>query len=404
MKYSKEDDDKFRCEILEYMFTYEKNDILLSRKRNKNKGFYRVRCKYCKREMDIRSDHKIKICPKCCQCYENSFAYHIEVELEEDINKYWDWEKNNELGLNPYYISKKTDMFKIWIKCDKKNYHKSYETTCWCFTSNNRCPYCINKKLNYFDSVGFLYHQLSKSIVEDKRNNLTWEDMYKLTPHTGKKFFTKCTNCQSESDKKISLDALSRRITNGCEKCSDRVSTCEKFIINILKYLGVDFIVQYSPKWANNKKYDFYIPSMNIVIETHGRQHYENAMKWCSLEYQKENDKYKKELALKNGIEKYIVIDCSHSSLSWLKDNTIEQLKDIFDLNNIDWNDIYIKSLRNNVAESCRLWNKGYNTYDIAKILNIAQATVWRYLEKGKEFNLCDYNIEESFKRKRRRG
>lgn len=35
MKYSKEDDDKFKCEILEYMFTYEKNDILLSRKRRR---------------------------------------------------------------------------------------------------------------------------------------------------------------------------------------------------------------------------------------------------------------------------------------------------------------------------------------------------------------------------------
>ena len=36
--------------------------------------------------------------------YEESFAYHIEVELGIDLDDIWNWEKNNELGINPYRI------------------------------------------------------------------------------------------------------------------------------------------------------------------------------------------------------------------------------------------------------------------------------------------------------------
>lgn len=403
MEYSKEDDAKFKCEELEYMFTYNKNDILLGKKRLKdNKKFYRVKCKYCKKEIDIRGDYAIKNCPKCCQSYENSFAYHIEIELGENIDKYWDWEKNDKLGLNPYTISKKTDMFKIWIKCNKKGYHGSFETTCYSFVVGHRCPYCTNKSLNYFDSLGFLYHDVSKMIVEDRRNNLIWEDVYKLSPHAKKSFFTKCINCKNESCKKSSLDSITRRTVKGCDKCSDKVSVCEKFIINVLKCVNINFITQYSPEWADKKKYDFYIPSLNMLIETHGRQHYEEAMKWHPLNYQRENDEYKKQLALENGIKSYIVIDCRKNSLEWLRENTIKELKNIFDLNNINWEEIYIKSLRNNLLESCKLWNKGYNTYDISQKLDVSQATINRYLKKGKELGICDYTKNESYKRKRR--
>ena len=38
--------------------------------------------------------------------YEESFAYHIKVELGIDLDNIWNWEKNNELGINPYEIYK----------------------------------------------------------------------------------------------------------------------------------------------------------------------------------------------------------------------------------------------------------------------------------------------------------
>ena len=36
--------------------------------------------------------------------YEKSFAYYIEVELGLSLDDVWNWDKNNELGINPYEI------------------------------------------------------------------------------------------------------------------------------------------------------------------------------------------------------------------------------------------------------------------------------------------------------------
>ena len=33
-------------------------------------------------------------CRYCCNKYENSYAYHIQIELNEPLEKYWDFEKN----------------------------------------------------------------------------------------------------------------------------------------------------------------------------------------------------------------------------------------------------------------------------------------------------------------------
>lgn len=402
MRYLEKDKDKFSNEKFEYLFTYDKNDILLEKMKLNKKGFCRLKCRYCKKEIDVRKDHKIQLCPKCCCNYENSFAFYVKEELKEDLDEYWDWNKNKENGLNPFLIYKKSDAFKIWIKCKEKQYHGSYLTNCYNFSTGQRCPYCINRKLNYFDSLGFLYHKISKAIVNDKRNNVTYEDMYCIAPHSKKAFYIKCEKCGYKSKKRISLDRLVLRINNGCERCSDGISICEKFIINVLTSINVDFFTQYSPKWAGRKRYDFYIPSENMIIETHGLQHYEEVMKWVNLESQQENDKYKKQLAFNNGIEKYIVIDCRKNSLDWLKDNTFKELKNIFDLNDIDWQNIYLKSLRNNLVESCKMWNLGYGISRIAQEFNLTKETVSRYLKKGKELGICDYNKNESCRRRGR--
>ena len=34
----------------------------------------------------------------CCGNYENSFAYHIEIELGLNLDDVWNWRQNNELG------------------------------------------------------------------------------------------------------------------------------------------------------------------------------------------------------------------------------------------------------------------------------------------------------------------
>ena len=176
MHYSEEDKIKIN-DNFNYLFTYDKNDILLEKKilRNERKKYFRIQCEYCKREFDVRSDYKIKKCKYCCNCYENSFAHYLEIELKLNINDVWDFELNNK---NPYLIYKSTHD-KIWIKCSK---HGSYISDPGHFKGDNkrkgtRCPKCANeligidKKFTYeyikeyipdFDVIEF-YENLEKA-------------------------------------------------------------------------------------------------------------------------------------------------------------------------------------------------------------------------------------------------
>ena len=134
-----------------YIGTYKCGEITIDGKCCKSESIIRIRCSYCKTEYDVRlsSFKRGDKCSHCCNEYENSFAYYIQVELGESLNKYWGWEKNE---VNPYLISKATHKHKIWIKCDKIDYYESYETTSHDFYRGRRCPYCDNKKVHPKDS------------------------------------------------------------------------------------------------------------------------------------------------------------------------------------------------------------------------------------------------------------
>ena len=165
----------------------------------------------------------------------------------------------------------------------------------------------------------------------------------------------------------------------------DGISIPEKFMWNVLKELNIEFKTQLNKKdfdWCQNYKYDFYIPSLNMVVETHGGQHYERGFESCNgktLKKEQENDRLKKELALNNNIKNYVVVDCRKSELEWLKENTIKELDRYFNLSNIDWGLVWNNSLKNLVYEVKRLVEEGYNNKQIAEILDINEKTVRNY-------------------------
>lgn len=194
---------------------------------------------------------------------------------------------------------------------------------------------------------------------------------------------------QFESDKTIvknrTYTDFKRGTISNSNEYSDRISIPEKFMINTLKQLNLSFVTQLNKstlKWCENYKYDFYIPSLNMIVETHGEQHYENGFGRCGGRTSKEeqlNDKLKKELALNNNIDNYIIIDCRKSEFDWLKENVIKELNDYFNLSNINWELVWENSLKNLVWEVEKLVNFKYTNEQIAEILNISKHTVMRY-------------------------
>ena len=123
-----------------------------------------------------------------------------------------------------------------------------------------------------------------------------------------------------------------------CKCCGDGVKFPNKFAFNLLEQLGLDFVTEYSPKWIGRKSYDFYIPSLNLILEMDGGFHNkDNKMSGQTKEESREIDDYKDKLAKEHGIE-VVRIDCDYYILTeratYIKQNILNsKLSTLFDLN-----------------------------------------------------------------------
>lgn len=223
------------------------------------------------------------------------------------------------------------------------------------------------------------------------------EDAKKYTSYSKKKITVICPDCGEEKTITISDIYINHSIS--CS-CGDGVSYPEKFMISLLKQLDIKFIKEYTSNWSNNKRYDFYLEDYNIIIETHGEQHYKESNSFMTnLKEQQENDKYKKELAFNNGIDKYIVIDCSKSELEFIKQNILNsELNYLFDLSKIDWLKCEEYALKNIIKEICECYNNNLNIIDIVNKYNLCRCTIRKYLKKGAKLGWCNYDAKKQMK------
>lgn len=219
------------------------------------------------------------------------------------------------------------------------------------------------------------------------------EDAYIHTIMSGKKVKCKCPVCGSE--KYIFINNLSK---HGfvCDKCSDGISYPEKFLMSMLSQLNIEYINQYKIN-GYKYKYDFYLPQYNLIIETHGEQHYTNTFLKTTLKEVQENDLRKKDIALKNNIINYIELNCSKSEMNYIKNSIYNNdfLKNNLDVDNVDWELCHKNSLKNKLIEVCDYWKEHSNdtcVSDVAKLFSIATNTVLKYLHIGTEIGLCHYD------------
>lgn len=190
--------------------------------------------------------------------------------------------------------------------------------------------------------------------------------------------------------------------------CSDGFSYSEKFVYSLLNQLGLEFETQLSKstfEWCNKYRYDFYIPSLNMIIETHGGQHYVESTRGRTLEEEQINDKNKKELALKNGINNYVELNCKESDLNWIKSSILNsKLNDLFDLSMLDWIKCEKVSISSNkVYEICKYWEcvrKEKSTNEISQEFKISRPTMIKYLKQGTKLGWCKYKSRIQIKNK----
>lgn len=379
----------------------------------------------------------------------NILAYKRPDLLEE-----WDWEKNNELGYDPYVLTYGSTK-KVWWSCPKCK--SDYDARISNKVRGRSCPYCSGKKVNHTNSLQTLNPELAKEWHPTKNGELTphdvtcgvsrkvwwvgkcsheWEssvdqrtskntscpycsskkiligfndiwttnpdlakqllnpeDGYKYTHSSNKKVDWKCPSCKTIVKNKSVTTIKNNGLS--CHICSDGISYPEKIVINVLKQLNIAYEFQKTLNNDSKFRYDFYLKDYNMIIETHGGQHYMKnnftSIGGRTLEEEQENDILKEQLAKENGIEHYITIDCRFSEIEWIKKSIIKELKDFFILNYIDWNKSEEYAITSLVVQVCKHFNIGYKISQIVELTNLSDTTVTSYLKRGNKIGLCNY-------------
>ena len=249
---------------------------------------------------------------QCNQC--NSFAqYLINLYGDNALNLYWDYDKNI---LNPWEISYGSNIKKVWLKCQEKDYH-SYDILCYSFVAGNRCLYCASKKVHLLDSLGTLYPQ-----VLDIWSNKNKISPYEYPPKSHQYVYWKCPEGKHE-DYYRSIDS-SNNHNFRCPECNNSKGE-EMISINLINKGFVKISQEEFNKLIDNNKYnknyyipqmkydglvglgngllsyDFYIPKLNHLIEYQGEMH-ERFIRGIhksikDFEKQQEHDRRKKEYA-----------------------------------------------------------------------------------------------------------
>lgn len=191
------------------------------------------------------------------------------------------------------------------------------------------------------------------------------EEGYKYSHGSGKIFEFVCPICGNIIKKR-----MCEAVNNGifCNQCSSSKSYPNRLMYQVLTKLGVDFIDEYSPQWANGKLYDFYFikDGQQYIIEMDGEFHYRSVYK--NVEDVKANDNYKNIMAKENGII-MIRINCNYGRISnrfsYIRNSIISsEFALLYDLSCVDFDECHKKAIISILRLIADLWNSGVRDLD----------------------------------------
>lgn len=224
------------------------------------------------------------------------------------------------------------------------------------------------------------------------------DDAIKYAKKSNKRVDMVCPQCGTlHKNKTISNLYQNKSIACGCSRGA---SYGEKYVMKLLQILNQNFIYQVS-KYSNwfidkntNYRYDFGIKDLNLIIETHGKQHYEQCNFYghsTTLNDVQSNDINKYTYAMSHGVLNYIVIDCRYSSAEFIKKSIIDsKLLRLFNVTSesIDW-DLCGNFASNSLMKDIFQYKENHpllTNIQIGKIYGLSGSTVGKYLNSAKEF------------------
>ena len=214
----------------------------------------------------------------------------------------------------------------------------------------------------------------------------------RFSPCSNKRVDIQCPDC-----KKVTRNYLIGNLSKNHFSCAckDGHSYPEKYMISVLEQLKIMYEYQkifswckfYNPYTNKNSfgRYDFYIPSKNLIVEMDGGYGHGNNIDT----YEKDIyiDKKKDDLAAKHGIT-IVRIDCKFSESNYIKNSIYNSiLNDIFNLSSVDFSIANKYAISNIAYDVVKFYmkNREMSAKQISDIFNLSITTVLRYL---KSFNI----------------
>ena len=257
------------------------------------------------------------------------------------------------------------------------------------------CPVCSGHQVQKgVNDLWTTHPELAEKLINSN-------DGYNYSFGSNKKLEWKCDVCGTIIFKTPNKMSKSMCL---CKDCRLSKSYGEKFFMSVLNQLCEIYDTEVCFEWSEHKRYDFYLPEYNVIVEIHGSQH--SSSKDFSLlggkTYIEEsmNDDMKKDLALDNRISEYIIINNVYSDSKNLKFNIMNSLLPTilnFSPNDINWAECHRFALTSDVKVICEYYNLYETNISIlANIFNKSQTTIRKYLKQGSECGLCNYNTKKA--------
>ena len=291
-------------------------------------------------------------CPYCSSpkkkiCIHESIAYtHPEVASQ------WHPTKNGDL--KPENYSKGSNEVIWWLCPNKCEYGCPHE---WRATINTRCqdhgcPFCDGKKAHcYHNSIEFNYPQMCNEIHTTKNEDIGL--IKSLTGGSNKKVWWICSkNTTHEWKTVIANRCLSG---NGCPFCKNKT---ERKLLEFLTTYYPDIFTELKFDSCKNilrLPFDFCIPSLKVIIELDGRQHFKHIKLFKNnVDDSIHRDIYKMQRAEAEGYKVIRIFqeDVYDNPEKWLEENLLPEIK------SEDRNHAFISAIPNMYDAHKELYNR----------------------------------------------
>ena len=320
----------------------------------------------------------------CEDCSKQIISNNKKLSHEDYLKRLTNNNITNIIPLEKY-VTAKTN---ILHRCLKRNNEWSVRPDN--ILSGYGCPVCNGGHcVPYKTDIATLSPELIP-LLKDK------EDAHRYAPNSNKYIDFICPNCGRDIH---TSPALVRERGLPCRTCNDGISIPNKFMEQILIQSKIEYNTECIFDWSENRRYDFYIPSYETIIEVMGKQHYIDGCfhknNGRTLQDEQDNDYLKEKLATKNGISNYFALDFSESKMDFMKKSFIDsKVWEYLNINidSIDFELCYKNSLKSKMIQTIDLWNNGSTTTQISKQLHVSINTITQYLHRGSDVNLCKYN------------